>query len=432
MSSICNKVVNSLAAGLLLFGCSTPTGDDSGDSSGPDGAPFSLNLGEEQSVSASDGENDDEFGWSVATFGEVVIAGAPGVDDVGATNRGGTYFYERQSDGTWLPADSKVGDQGSDQFGYSIDVDGDYAVIGAPRPGQSTGLEYIKIFGRQGDGSWSQIEKPIDETATRDDFGHSVGISGLRVLAGAPKTDLPTANGTLTDAGAAHVIDDLGLPQPSWPEGPTHTLRASDAAANDWFGYAVAIEGEIAVVGAPGQGGHANKAYVFERQIDGTWEEHQILSPSSPQSAGGFGWSVAIDEDIIAVGAPYEDSAFGAAYLYEQEPDGSWTYAGRVVASDRSEDASFGIRVSLNNGVLLVGAEFGGGATSAYGRAYLFSRSGTGSWEERLSVSPIDAVGGDRYGFGADISEETVVIGAPSRASGAGADSDGEIFVYRR
>jgi hypothetical protein len=421
-----------LAAGMLLAGCENPAGGSSSGSGGPGDDGVSVSLGPEQVIAATGGQASDEFGWSVATSGDVVIAGAPGVDGVNALNRGAAYFFERDGDGSWTPADSADGDAGADQFGFSTAVDGDYAVIGAPRPDASDGLEYVKIFARQGDGSWSQIEKPIDETTTHDDFGHSVDISGLRVIAGAPRADdLPGQSEPITNAGLAYIIDEQGLTPPSWPEGPSHTLEASDPAEDDWFGHAVAIDGGTAVVGAPGEGGHANKAYVFELQGNGTWEEQQILAPSSPQSAGGFGWSVAIDGDTIAVGAPYEDSAFGAAYLYQQAPDGSWSPAGRVVASDRSEDASFGIRVSLDGGLLLVGAEFGPDLTFT-GRAYLFSRNSSGAWGEAVAFSATDLAAGDRFGRGADISGENVVMGAPGRETETGATDGGEVFVYSR
>jgi len=432
MRTFRERVIIMLASGLLLAGCENPAAGSSSDSGDPGEDNVSVTLGAEQVIAAAGGEASDEFGWSVATSGDVVIAGAPGVDDESAVESGAAYFFERGGDGSWTQADFVLGQVGADQFGFSTAVDGDYVVIGAPRPDESTGLEYVKIFGRQGDGTWNQIEKPIDKTSTRDDFGHSVGISGLRVIAGAPKTDdLPGQSETITDAGLAYIIDEGGTTPPSWPEGPSHTLEASDPQENDWFGYAVAIDGETAVVGAPGEGGHANKAYVFERQGDGSWEEQQILAPASPQSAGGFGWSVAIDGETIAVGAPYEDSAFGAAYLYQQASDGAWGPAGRVVASDRSNDASFGIRVSLDGGLLLVGAEYGPESTFT-GGAYLFSRNSSGSWLEGLAFSATDLASDDRFGRGADISGESVVVGAPGRETETGATDGGEVFVYSR
>ena len=430
MRTIWERVIIMLGAGLLLAGCENPTGGDLNDSEDPGDDDVSVTLGAEQIVAAAGAEASDEFGWSVATSGDVVVAGAPGVDDGGAAESGAAYFFERGGDGSWTQADFEVGQVGADQFGFSTAVDGKYAVIGAPRPGESSGLEYVKIFGRQGDGTWNQIEKPIDKTITLDDFGHSVGISGLRVVVGAPKSDdLPGQIEAIADAGLAYIIDEGGTTPPSWPEGPSHTLEASDPQENDWFGYAVAIDGGTAVVGAPGEGGHANKAYVFERQGDGSWQEQQILAPASPQPAGGFGWSVAIDGETIAVGAPYEDSASGAAYLYQQASDGSWIPAGRVVASDRSNDASFGIRVSLDGGLLLIGAELGP-ETTFTGRAYLFSRNSSGSWLEGLAFSATDLAAGDLYGRGADISGESVVVGAPGRETETGATDGGAVFIY--
>ena len=232
-------------------------------------------------------------------------------------------------------------------------------------------------------------------------------------------------------ARLVYIIDEQGSDPPSWPEGPSHTLQASDPEEQDWFGHAVAIDGDTAVIGAPGAGGEANKAYVFELTGSNTWEEQQFLTPDSPQASGGFGRSVAIAGNFIAVGAPFEDSAWGAVYLYEKEPDGSWHLSDRVVASDRSEDASFGDAVALDGDLLLVGAQYGPDVTFT-GRAYLFARNSAGSWREALAFSGSDLAAGDRFGRGLDLSSTSVAVGAPGRDTDAGVSSVGEVFIYAR
>lgn len=369
----------------------------------------------EQLYSSDPGPN-DLFGWDVGVSASALVSGAPQFEGGTGTDRGHISFARAQVDGGWSEEHFETGDADNDQFGYSVDVDGDYAVAGAPRPGQSDGIEYVKIFERQINGTWTQIEKPIDgNTSTMDDFGRSVAISGLRVLAGAPLADVDPGTGEIQDAGAAHVIDENGITDVAWPEQPTVTLTASDAEANAWFGYAVALDGDRAVIGAPGAGGVNNAAYVMERQPDGSWDEAAKLTPENPQPSGGFGWSVAVDGNRIVVGAPFEDSAFGAAYVFERQDNGTWMETERLVSSNRINDASFGISVAVNGLYVAVGEEFGLAGSIYSGQVYLYAPTVDGSWSEIGTVVQTDAVGGDRWGRALAMDDGRLVVGGPER-----------------
>jgi hypothetical protein len=131
------------------------------------------------------------------------------------------------------------------------------------------------LFERGGDGSWNRIEKPIDETTSRDDFGHSVDISGLRVIAGAPKADLPGQIGEIADAGLAYIIDEQGSTPPSWPEGPSYSLEASDRSEDASFGIRVSLRGGLLLVGAEYSPGTTStgRACLFSRNNSGAWRE---------------------------------------------------------------------------------------------------------------------------------------------------------------
>ena len=169
------------------------------------------------------------------------------------------------------------------------------------------------------------ILRPSDAQLS-DGFGISVAISGDYAIVGAVYED-GGAGDPLFNSGAAYVFERIGG---TWTE-VTPILRASDAQADDYFGYSVAISGDYAIVGAYSEDGGAGDplnssgaAYVFER-CGGTWTEvTPILRASDAQAGDVFGASVAISGDYAIVGAKYEDGGTGdpldgsgAVYVFE-------------------------------------------------------------------------------------------------------------------
>lgn len=253
---------------------------------------------------ASDAAQGDDFGVSVAISGDHVIVGASFAD--AAT--GAAYVFRRSGD-SWFELDKLTAEDAAagDLFGASVAISGDHAVVGAYGAGAS-GAAYV--FRRNGD-TWDQVDRlTVDDVAAASRFGASVAVSSEHAIVGAPDDD---GGGTLANAGAAYVFRRNG---DAWDQ--VDRLVASDAARFHGFGLSVSISGDDAIVGAPGGGDTANAgaAYVF-RRIGDAWTEVDALTADDGVQDDFFGVSVAINGDVAIVGAP-TDGAPGSVYLFSR------------------------------------------------------------------------------------------------------------------
>ena len=246
-----------------------------------------------------------------------MVAGAPGDDELGSTS-GAAYVFVRSGD-TWnqqaklLAADG----QSSDKFGASVAIDRDTVVVGSAFDddfGSSSGSAYV--FVRSGD-AWTQQAKLLaSDGFISDVFGTSVAISGDTVVVGAPGHDVSRPGMRRRDsAGAAYVFVRSG---DSWSQQAELTVR--DPLRE--FGTSVAIDGDVVVVGDDQdgeKGGFAGAAHVYVRK-NGTWRQHDKLTPDPESDNDRFGTSVAISDGTVMAGTPREDgvgSDEGAVYVFE-------------------------------------------------------------------------------------------------------------------
>lgn len=234
-------------------------------------------------------------------------------------------------------------------------------------------------------------------------------------------------------------------------------LLATDRAAGNQLGGAVAINGNYAVVGAPdiSEGNIPTSgqcAYVFERSADGKWIQIQKLVASDKASGDNFGQSVSINGNYILIGAPGKDNSIGAAYIFKRNTSGIWAEEKKIVASDRNAGDRFGTSVSITSvygqgdgSYALVGApgdaDYGtmpklAGAGSAY-----FFTNLNGAWEVLHKAAPVVGTYFDRSvdaGFGTSvaISSTAAVIGAPGEkkdTTGSNPmDAAGAAYVFQR
>ena len=308
--------------------------------------------------------------------------------------------------------------------------------------------------------------KPTN-TGAGDYFGYSVAISGDTVVVGATREDSSGTGGeadnSVSNAGAAYVFVRSGT---TWSQ--QAYLKASNADADDQFGYYVAISGDTIVVAAAYEdgnrtGGEANNtasnagaAYVFVRS--GTsWSQQAYLKASNTGAGDFFGTSVAISGETIVVSAPYEasngsgennnsSSAAGAAYVFVRSGT-TWSQQAYLKASNPASGDYFGWSVSISGDSVVVGAHqedsngTGGQADNSAadaGAVYVFVRSGT-TWsqQEYLKASTVGA--GDYFGAAVAISGETIVVGAyreDSNGTGGEADNSasdaGAAYVFVR
>jgi len=378
----------------------------------------------EHKLTASDGVAGDNFGHSVSLSGDHALVGA-WMDDAGT---GSAYVYERQGDGSWLEVDKLTASDGAadDIFGYSVSLSGDRALVGARGDddlGSNSGSAYV--YERQGDGSWLEVDKLTASDGAADDiFSISVSLSGDRALVGASLDD-DLGN----FSGSAYVFERQG--DGSWLE--VDKLTASDGAADAFFGTSVSIFEDRALVGAQFDndlGTDSGSAYVFERQGDGSWLEVFKLTASDGATGDLFG-SVSLMEDRVLVGALGDDdlgSDSGSAYVFERQGDGSWLEVFKLTASDGAAGDLFSISVSLSGDRALVGADGHDDLGSNSGSAYVYERQGDGSWLEVDKLTASDGATGDIFGHSVSLSGDHALVGA--RHDDDLGDFSGSAYVY--
>ncbi len=273
-----------------------------------------------------DPQNGDGFGFAVAVDGDTIVVGADGVDGTG-TDRGAAYIFSRDQGGpgNWGQVAKLVsaypGD--SNQFGFAVDVSGDFAVVGSPGEdgeGIECGVAYIFSRDQGGYGAWGRIGSfSPDDTPDYTWLGTTVAIEGPLAVIGSAWDD-----GAGRDRGAVHVLNRDYGGAGSW--GQVKKIVASDAHDDDLFGYAIAIDGDDVLVGAGwarGGGTERGQGYLFSRNEGGTdnWGEVQRLRASDAANEDWFGSAAGIDGLYAVVGAPGKDGGGperGAAYVFKR------------------------------------------------------------------------------------------------------------------
>jgi hypothetical protein len=337
-------------------------------------------------------DNTDFFGTSVAIDGDTIVVGADYDDGASnsVTNSGAAYVFARNGGGWTQQAVLRADDADSDDlFGGSVDISGDTIVIGAMQDDgladtlANAGQAYV--FTRT-NGNWS-LSKYLGllDPAPGDGFGKSLAIDGDRIAVGAFRDDGP--GNDKIDSGSVTIFKRTS----GWNwEKQINSIGAASMDANDHFGGDVAISGQTLVVGAFGDAGPSNAlteagaAYVYEYipALD-VWSYGTLLRPAQPTTDEFFGGNVAIDGELIVVGAFGDDGAAdtssdsGAAYLFARTGN-QWVAETTLRASNPGAFDWFGESVAVAGGHILVGASLEDGSRNTLdesGAAYLFFRS---------------------------------------------------------
>jgi len=295
-------------------------------------------------------------------------------------------------------------------------------------------------------------------TGSFDAFGLAVAIDGDTLVVGAPLEDSAAvgvggsqASNAASDSGAVYVFVRHGL---DWV--PQAYLKAANTDAGDGFGFSVAIDGDVIVVGAYQEDsaatlvdGDANDdsapdagaAYVFVRN-GSTWSQQAYLKADNAQGGDEFGWSVGVSGDTVVVGARRESSAAtgvdgdgsnngaqwaGAVYVFVEDA-GLWSQQAYLKASNAQLLDDFGGSVAIDGDTLVVGARFEDSIASVVngnqtadvlnnpGAAYVFVRT-AGVWSQEAYLKASNPTSTDWFGFSVDVSGDTVVVGAIGEGS---------------
>ena len=259
------------------------------------------------------------------------------------------------------------------------------------------------------------------DPADSDLFGFAVATDGTRLVVGATRGD-----GAVADSGAAYVYEQSGG---MWVQ--VAKLTASDGAALDLFGWSVAIDGNTVVVGARLDDSGAGSAYVFEDAGANNWSQTAKLTAQTPAAGDLFGFDVAIDGNLIAVGANKDDTAngtdAGSVWIFEDAGAG-FAFKESIEAGDGATIDQFGVSVDLSGTTLLVGSRFDDDQGIQSGSAYIYS-IGSGSATQVAKLTASDGEFGDIFGFDVAIDGNTAVISANSDDDNG--TNAGAAYVFR-
>ena len=354
-------------------------------------------------VTASDAASGDQFGVSVAIDGDTAVVGTYGGEAayVLRTTDGGATYDEVAK----LTASDAAAD---DSFGISVAIDGDTVVVGAYFENNRRGAVYVYRTPDNWD-THTETKLTASDAAEGDYFGWSVAIDGDTVVVGTMEGE------------AAYVLRTTD----NWGTHTENKQTASDGVWSDNFGYSVAIDGATVVIGATGAG-TGGALYVFLTTDGGaTYDEVAKLTASDGAYGDNFGVSVAIDGDTVVVGAEqtYSEGP-GAAYVYRTTDGWSTHTEIKLTASDGASEDLFGHSVAIDGETVLVGAYYDDPVPRDSGSAYVFRTSdGGATYPQVAKLTAADAAAFDEFGRSVAIDGGIIVAGAPY-------DSGGSVYVF--
>ncbi len=353
---------------------------------------------ERQKLLAADGAAEDRFGSSVSISGDYAIVGASCDDDKG--DRSGSAYIFKWNGTRWVQQQKLLASDGAayDEFGISVSISGDYAIVGAYWDDDKGSAYIFKWNGT----SWSQQQKLLAlDGAASDMFGCSVSISGDYAIVGAVGDD--------GLKGSAYIFRRDGT---GWVQ--QQKITASDGAAEDYFGLSVSISGDYAIVRADhddDKGSNSGSAYIFKRNGE-TWSQQQKITASDGAAGDGFGYSVSISGDYAIVGACGDNDkgdTSGSAYIFKRNGE-TWSQQQKLLASDGAAYDLFGISVSISGDLVIVGAHGDDDKGNFSGSAYIFNRDRE-IWSQQQKLLASDDAAGDCFGT-VYISGDLAIVGA--------------------
>lgn len=289
------------------------------------------------------------FGRSVAMTVGTIFVGADGDSNF----RGAVYVFSQNSEGFYKKLQKIIASDGidGDQFGFTLGAFGDTLVIGSVGDKRGGAAYFFEL---DSTGVWKEVQKVVGnrETTQKDGFAFSFAITSDEVMIGAPRENLKI--------GAVYIFSHTA--EGWWNQ--TEKLTAKDQFKGDKFGFSLDVSGDNLVVGAMLDNNHRGQnvgaAYVFTRGAGEGWKETQKLIGDDLLADDQFGFSVAMFNNTIIVGANREDHGsyidVGAAYIFSRDGYGQWFQKKKIVSADGESNALFGKSLAINQNVIIISA----------------------------------------------------------------------------
>ncbi|MCZ6835618.1 MAG: hypothetical protein O7G85_07575, partial [Planctomycetota bacterium] len=325
-----------------------------------------------------------------------------------------------------------------ERFGNHMAISGDTLVVGERVENViltpwETGRVYVYRLGMdQGVESWqldTTIPSPIPPSPDRSVlFGNALDIDSDWMIVGDVSDDDACPGDPLCFSGAAYIYQRDAIDPTTWNQ--ITKLKAPDAAGDDEFGGAVAIEGDLAFIGSRAHdhgSENSGAVYVYQRDVGGpsNWGFVAEIRAFDSNIQDLFGFILDVDGDTLVVGSKdTEDqfgfTSFGTAYVFQRNHGGAdqWGFVKKLSASDRYLGQNFASGgVSISGDTIAIGSRSDvltcEGAGTNCGSVYLFERNAGGpdQWEETNKIISSDVRDGDVFGTVA-LSGDILLIGA--------------------
>ena len=258
-------------------------------------------------------------------------------------------------------------------------------------------------------------------------WGHSVDVSGKIIIAG--------YTSYVGNAGGVFVLEQKGK---KWDV--LNHFRTQNGNMRDWFGHAVAVSGNTAVISAyefggkkktAGDvlGGGPGKVYTYRREGVKGFIPLQDFKAVDAQNDDRFGYAVDLSgEDLLAIGSPFHDDQKGAVYVYAREND-KWVQKAKIQANDAAPRARFGWDVGVDGSTIVAGAPLSAAPDRNSGAAYVFKRQGD-DWVQVAKLTAEDGDGGDAFGASVDVSKSRIIVGANKDENEAKKRGSGSAYIF--
>ena len=315
----------------------------------------------------------DYFGTAVAVSGTKVAVSAYQEDTSGNNNAGAVYIYDTTSPTPAVPIRTLINPspQAQDQFGNSVAISGNLVVIGCAKNDVAAAVDAGSAYVYDLTSATPTV--PVlaldnPQPATDDWFGHSIAISGTKLVVGTHQNDAGAI-----DAGSVYIYDTTS----GTPTVPIRVLDNPTPAADDEFGYAVGISGNRIVVGCRLDDAGATdtgSAYLYDLSVANPGTPVATLIHPDPENEEYFGYSVAISGTRIVVGVPEDDMSAtdgGCGYVYEVTSATFPQPADRLISTNQPDNEQLGFSAAIDGTNVLMGAPLHDGNTAARGAAYL-------------------------------------------------------------
>ena len=311
-------------------------------------------------------------------------------------------------------------------FGSSVAVDRRTIVVGIQEDDNGVGSAIVYKYDSVNRTFFEEAKLTPSNGEPTDDFGRAVAISGDFIIVGAQKND-----DAGIDTGAAYIYmrSEVERAEGDWAE--VARLTPPDAQENERFGISVAIHNKVAIIGANGadqNGENSGAAYIFSL-VDDEWQFTQKLVAPDGEAGDNFGFSVAIDGSQAAVGAVWDGDKSGSVYIYALTK-GIWTVEGKFVADGGNPDDQFGWSLAMWERTLAVGAFADDTSGLDSGAVYIFEKDSNEVWYQQARVTPSDGEDNDHFGRSVDIHKDWLIVSSPFDDE-AGIEA-GSVYIYER